>query len=107
MVTVRIPKPDETHTAKGERLFLVERDGVVVGFISKLRNTRTDFHPWRVFECAAPSNFPRPATLLTVFYTQADARALGPDFQRSDAKLGGKAAAVAFARTHFQAVTHA
>jgi hypothetical protein len=80
--------------AKAQAFILVERAGKVVGFIVKQKNTKREWHPWKVFVAGAGS------VMLGVFFndddiTEAEAQADG-------CKRGGMKAAEDFALSYFK-----
>lgn len=90
----KIPSP-----TKGETRYLVESKGKAVGLITKAKNTRTDIHPWKVFQI---NGAPLPNTMLATFYDDADSVKIGPAFDYEKCKIGGKVAAFTYARRAFR-----
>jgi hypothetical protein len=107
---IRKPQGDEkTIFAKGWAGFVCVRDGIVVGWISKHRNTRTDKYPYQVFR-RAPVGTVQPAKLLASFYSDSDVADIlktypvGADRDEAarDIKGGGLTAVMVFARRHLR-----
>jgi hypothetical protein len=72
-------------------MWLIEKNGVVVGMLRKFKNTRADICPWQLFKRTEGSN---PNELLGSFYNDEDVRKIGKAF---DGQAGGIVAAKALA----------
>lgn len=92
---VTIMPATKNETPKGKTLYLVFRDGKLVGTIWKPHNTRSDVYPWSVREMGGDT--------LAHFYNDADSTKI-PNFDYDKCKIGGKVAAFLFAATHFATV---
>jgi hypothetical protein len=84
---------------RGETFLLVSRDGKAVGMIEKMRDTRSDTHPWQVF--ARRDGQPRER--VAIFYAPKVPawNGEGPRYEH-----GGRKEAIAFAESYFATTTN-
>ena len=99
VLTIRKATEAEKGTTK-DIMYLVLNGSNAVGIITKIKNTHTDIHPWKVFRC----EIGKPNTLLGVFYDDADSVKIGPSFDYQNCNIGGRTAAFVFARKVFGGV---
>lgn len=62
---------EEKNIERAGKVWMVEKAGKVVGFITKIRNTASTIFPYQLFETADPSTGAR-SNLLGSFYTERD-----------------------------------
>lgn len=90
MITIRKATKDEFRP-RDKSLYLVERDGKIVGTIIKPHNTKTDIFPWNVYRFG-------DVIAMARFYDYADSVKIGSTFDYEKDQTGGKSAAFVFAR---------
>ena len=68
-----------------EALYLVRRDGVVLGFLSKIEDTDTDTHPWKAYEAICGQGPVRVNSRTMVPFYGRNGRTLAIDYLQTRA----------------------
>jgi hypothetical protein len=96
----KVPGSEIGFHKPGVQGYLIIKNGKVVGFMMKYPNTKTEFHPWKVF--ATGVSTPLFPTLLDCFYTDRDFKRISKPDEYTQG--GGLDAAKRLAKIYFDSI---